>query len=208
MKILAIVGSSRKSGNTSSLVEEVCRGTQKFNADYEILFLSDYSIADCTGCEGCSTSGICVIKDDMQEIYKKLNAADAIVIGSPTYFYNVTGRMKIFFDRLYAYDFFDKDDRSVWLSFNEVFGLKYAVTVAICEQENISDMGVTSEMMSKTLSSVGWRSVANIKGLHAFKKGEAESDVQLMEECYRAGEKLARTVMLAKNIKENFNTKK
>jgi multimeric flavodoxin WrbA len=204
LKILAIVGSSRKNGNTASLVEEVCKGTQELSADYEMLYLSDYSISDCTGCEGCSKTGICVIKDDMQEIYKKINASDAIIIGSPTYFYNVTGRMKNFLDRLYTYDIFDEDDRSVWLSYNEVFGLKYAVTVAVCEQEDISDMGVTSELMTKSLSSVGWRSVENIKGLHAFKKGEAKINASLMNECHQAGVKLARTVLLAKKVKENF----
>jgi multimeric flavodoxin WrbA len=204
MKILAIVGSSRKNGNTASLVEEVCKGAKDLNAEYEIIYLSDYSISDCTGCEGCSKSGICVIKDDMQELYKKINSSDALIIGSPTYFYNVTGRMKIFLDRLYPYDMFDESDRSVWLSYNEVFGIKYAVTVAICEQEDMSDMGVTSDMMSKSLSAVGWRSVANIKGLHAFKKGEARKNSLLMEECHNAGIKLAKTVLLAKKMKENF----
>ncbi|MBK5200209.1 MAG: flavodoxin family protein [Spirochaetaceae bacterium] len=205
MKVLAIVGSSRKNGNTASLVEEVGKGTQELNADYEMLYLSDYSISDCTGCEGCSKTGICVIKDDMQKLYKKINDSDAIIIGSPTYFYNVTGRMKNFLDRLYTYEIFDDDDRGVWLSYNEVFGLKYAVTVAICEQEDISEMGVTSEILSKTLSAVGWRSVANIKGLHAFKKGEAKINDPLMNECHQAGVKLAKTVFLAKKVKENFN---
>lgn len=202
MKIVAIVGSPRKKGNTSTLLSEVCKGAQEMGFETEIVFLSDYALKDCIGCEGCSKTGVCVVQDDMQTLYKKIKSSDALILGSPTYFYNVSGLMKSFLDRLYSFEFFDDEDRSVWLSYNEVFGLKYAVTVAVCEQLTLSDMGVTSDMLSQTLSAVGWRSVANIKALHAFKQGEALKNTQLLQECYQAGLKLAKTVILSNKIKK------
>jgi len=202
MKIVAIVGSPRKKGNTSTLLAEVCKGTQEMGFETEMIYLSDYSFKDCIGCEGCTKTGKCVVKDDMQTIYEKINSSDALIIGSPTYFYNVSGLMKCFLDRLYSYEFFDEEDRSVWLSYNEVFGLKYAVTVAVCEQIALTDMGVTSDMLSQTLTAVGWRSVANIKALHAFKQGDVNNHTQLLKECHDAGVKLAKTVILSSKIKK------
>jgi len=67
--------------------------------DYELINLRDKNIKPCTACGGCYKTHKCIVKDDMQEIRQKLEKADAIVLGSPTYFANVTGIMKNFIDR-------------------------------------------------------------------------------------------------------------
>jgi len=137
----------------------------------------------------------------MQSVYQKLEEADGIVLGSPTYFYNVSGLTKMFIDRLYAYEVFNDNDRSVWLSRNEVLGTKYAVTVAVCEQETEDNIGFASDAMSMALKAVGWRTVDNIKALHLFKRGEAITQQMLIETAEKAGEKLAKTILLADNLK-------
>ena len=116
MKVLGIVGSPRKKGNTDILVEAVLSGANSMGTETEKIYLADYQFKGCTGCEGCSKTYDCVINDGMQEIYNKIEEADALVLGSPTYFYNVTGITKLFLDRLFKYEIFDDDDRSVWLS--------------------------------------------------------------------------------------------
>jgi len=202
MKIIGIVGSSRKNGNTDILVKKVLEGAKQSGAEVEVLYLSDYNIIDCLGCEGCAKTNKCVIKDDMHIIYEKLDESDGLVLGSPTYFYNVSGRVKVFMDRLYQYEVFDDNDRSVWSSVNELNGIKYAVTVAICEQESIEDMGVTSLVMEKTLNAVGWRSVANLKAIHLFKKGEADNYSKTLEEAENSGIKLVKTIKLKEKIQK------
>ncbi len=67
--------------------------------DYELILLKDKNIKPCKACGGCYKSHKCVVKDGMQEIRQKLEKANAIVLGSPTYFANVTGLMKNFIDR-------------------------------------------------------------------------------------------------------------
>lgn len=62
-------------------------------------------------------------------------------------------------------EIFDEEDRSVWLSVNEVLGGKYAVVIAVCEQQNKEDMGFTAEAMSKLLSALGYRVVETVKVL-------------------------------------------
>ena len=102
MKALGIVCSPRKGGNTEILVREALAGAKESGAEVELLRVSDMNIAACDGCETCHQSGECRIKDDMQKVYKKMLAADGIILGSPVYFWSVSGQAKTLMDRTYA----------------------------------------------------------------------------------------------------------
>lgn len=95
MKIIGISGSPRDK-NTSYMLKTVLDATGQ---DYELILLKDKNIKPCNACGGCYKTHKCILKDDMQEIYQKLLNADIIVLGSPTYFDNVTAMMKAFIDR-------------------------------------------------------------------------------------------------------------
>jgi len=101
MKILGICGSPRK-GNTYYMVEKVVESTGQ---DYELISLADKNINQCLDCRKCHKTYKCVQEDDMQELYDKIKEADCIVLGSPTYFDNVSGIMKKFMDRCLPYYF-------------------------------------------------------------------------------------------------------
>lgn len=206
MKILGIVGSKRKKGNTSSLVQKALEAAKREGIESELIFLADYSIKDCTGCEGCRNTYRCIIKDDMQKIYPLLLEADAVVLGSPTYFYNVSADMKAFIDRCYSFEFFAEDDRSVWLSLNEALGGKYAVVIAVCEQHDEEDMGYTAETMEKTLEALGYRVVETVKALGLFGAGEALKDEKALEQAKRAGKKLVKTLKLRKELEAKIKS--
>jgi multimeric flavodoxin WrbA len=100
--VLGIVCSPRKGGNTEILVCEALVGAKESGAEVELLRISDMNIAACDGCETCHESGECSIKDDMQKVYKKLLAADGIILGSPVYFWSVSSQAKKLMDRTYA----------------------------------------------------------------------------------------------------------
>jgi multimeric flavodoxin WrbA len=102
LKVLGIVCSPRKAGNTEILVREALAGAKESGAEVELLRISDMNIAACDGCETCHQSGECRIKDDMQKVYEKILAADGIILGSPVYFWSVSGQAKTFMDRTYA----------------------------------------------------------------------------------------------------------
>lgn len=95
MKIIGISGSPRDK-NTNYMIRTVLEATGR---NYELINLKNKNIKPCSGCGGCYHSHKCVVKDDMQKLYDKLSKADIIVLGSPTYFANVTGLMKNFIDR-------------------------------------------------------------------------------------------------------------
>ncbi len=201
MKILGVVGSPRKRGNTDILVDSVLDGAKRKGFDVEKIYLEDLDFRGCIACEGCRKTSKCVLNDDMEEVYSKLETSDGIVLGSPTYFYNITWLTKKFLDRLYVYEVFDETDRSVWLSPNEVNGMKYAVTIAICEQETEENMGFASQAMNLALRSVGWRTVVEIKAFHLFECGKVKEESRFIKEAEDAGEKLAKTIILANKLK-------
>ena len=102
MKVLGIVCSPRKGGNTEILVQEALSSAQTCGAETELITVCDKDIKPCDGCLSCEKTGNCHIKDDMQEIYRKLLDADGIIWGTPVYFFNVTAQAKTLIDRSYA----------------------------------------------------------------------------------------------------------
>jgi multimeric flavodoxin WrbA len=103
MKVLGIVGSPRQGGNTEILVEEALAAAREAGAKTEIVLLADKQIAPCDACRSCVKTGACKINDDMQPIYKQMEAADALLLGSPVYFGYVTAQMKALIDRTYLF---------------------------------------------------------------------------------------------------------
>ena len=206
IKILGIVGSKRKNGNTSYLIQRAVETASEEGIETEVIFLGDYTIAGCTGCEGCKNTYKCVVNDDMQKIYPRLLEADAIILGSPTYFYNVTSDVKAFIDRCYCFETFAEDDRSVWMGINEVVGGKYAVVIAVCEQYSEADMGYTAEAMEKPLEALGYRVIDTVKVLGLFKQGDALNDERALARAAKSGKKLAKTLMLRKEVEKRLNS--
>ncbi|MDO8472723.1 MAG: flavodoxin family protein [Dehalococcoidia bacterium] len=103
MKVLGIVCSPRKKGNTEVLVKEALDSARSLGAETEVVRVSDISITPCDGCGSCLTTAKCKIKDDMQGVYARLLASDGIIFGSPVYFWDVTAQAKIIIDRTYAF---------------------------------------------------------------------------------------------------------
>ncbi|MEN6290913.1 MAG: flavodoxin family protein [Methanobacterium sp.] len=102
MKILAVMGSPKKKGNTYKVTREVEeRMKQLGNVEFEYLFLKDADLKMCSGCFNCVRKGedLCPIKDSRVEIENKIAAADGVILASPVYCENVSGLMKNFIDR-------------------------------------------------------------------------------------------------------------
>lgn len=101
MKILALNGSPRTVRSTTrQLAQFVLDGAAESGAETEMIDLCDLRITPCTACEGCSFNGICVFDDDIPALVGRMKEADGIILASPVYIDNVSGQMKIFFDRL------------------------------------------------------------------------------------------------------------
>lgn len=100
MKVLAINGSHRKGMNTAAMLQIVLDEAARGGAETELVELVDCRIEYCLSCNQCLREPRCSIQDDdMAAIAEKMLASDAVILGSPVYFGNVTARLKTFMDR-------------------------------------------------------------------------------------------------------------
>ena len=105
-KILVVIGSPRPHGNSTILAERLREGAETDGAIVETVRLHDLTIHPCTACRACKEADDtnCVLEDDMRQVYPKIRAADAVVIVSPVYWWNVCAQTKLFIDRCDALD--------------------------------------------------------------------------------------------------------
>jgi multimeric flavodoxin WrbA len=104
-RILAISGSPRKSGNTEVLLNAALDECRASGFETDTFYLSEHHIKPCNGCELCREEKRCALSgDDMAAFIEKAALCDAILIGSPVYYRNVTAGLKALFDRTYGYD--------------------------------------------------------------------------------------------------------
>lgn len=99
VKIIGIIGSPRKDGNTSYLVETALKSAESAGADIEIINLGSVNIEPCVACDICKATGECAIYDDMGELLNIMMESDGMIIGSPVYFGSVTSQLKMLIDR-------------------------------------------------------------------------------------------------------------
>jgi multimeric flavodoxin WrbA len=99
-KIIGVVGSPRKNGNTDILVAKVLAGAESVGVTTNLVRLGDLSIKECDGCHVCWNGKRCSKNDDMGDLYRKIIESDLIVLGTPVYWYGPTALMKGFIDRL------------------------------------------------------------------------------------------------------------
>ena len=102
MKMVGIVGSPRKNGNTEILMNEVLKAAREAGFETEMFLMSQKQVAPCDACGTCFEMGDCVVQDDMQELYAMLERADGVIFGSPVYFGSVSAQMKAIMDRMFA----------------------------------------------------------------------------------------------------------
>jgi multimeric flavodoxin WrbA len=102
MKILGVVGSPRKGGNTEILMKEVLQQAHEAGCETEMFRMSEKRVAPCDACAGCVETGSCVIQDDMQELYSMFDRADGIIFGTPVYLGSVSAQTKAIMDRTFS----------------------------------------------------------------------------------------------------------
>lgn len=102
LKVLGIVGSPRKGKNNDTLVTHMLKGIEKTCEGQVIIekFYADrLNIQPCKACDGCTKKRGCVLKDDMNNLYNRFDAADIIILSSPLYFNSISAQLKTIIDR-------------------------------------------------------------------------------------------------------------
>lgn len=113
MKILSLQASPRKDGNTATLLQHVLNALCKEQeVSSETIFLQNKNITPCRSCFACKKSDDekCVVDDDMQELYKKIENADLIILATPIYWWSISAQLKLAIDRMFGIPFGKKKE--------------------------------------------------------------------------------------------------
>ena len=176
MKILAICGSPRR-GNTEAMLKRILDGSKEAGAEVELVLLKDKNIKHCDGCMACEATGTCHVDDDMPGILRKVLYADALALGTPNYFNNVSGLMKDFIDRINPY----------WES-EKIKGKKAAIVCVGSEEEG--SLGHCRDALIEFAEICKMRVVGTILA-QAKTPGEAAQNEKIMQECFELGRKIS-----------------
>jgi multimeric flavodoxin WrbA len=103
MKAIGIVGSPRKNGNVDTLVQTVLDGARETGYQITKYNLNEMKYLGCQACGYCKSHDQCKLDDDASKVLREIAEADAVVFGSPIYFWLFTGQFKLMEDRMYSF---------------------------------------------------------------------------------------------------------
>ena len=170
-KVLILSASPRKNGNSDILCQRFMQGAADAGHDAEQVYLYDKNIGFCKACYACFKSGSCVYHDDMAEILGKMQAADVIVISTPTYFMTMNGMLKNTIDRFLP-------------KWRELGG--HDVYFIITGHDGKEGLSLVGEELTKIFRELGNYVKGIIWGERVWQKGEVEG-TKAMDEAYCTG---------------------
>jgi len=181
-KILGVVGSPRRNGNTHILVSKILDGAGEAGARTEILFLDDLDIRECDGCHACWEGSECSKHDDMNALYHKIIESDVIIFGTPVYWYSPTALMKAFIDRFVYFN--SPENRA------KIKG-KSAVIAIPFEEKTPETAALTVAMFEKSFRYLEMSFAGTVIVPGVGRKGEILKKAESLEEGFELGRKLA-----------------
>jgi len=174
MKILALIGSPRRGGNTDILVDQILQGSKTKGHTGEKLYLYDYEISPCLDCRNCKKGDyVCTVNDGMQEIYPKMQAADLLIFGTPLYWFGPSGKMKLLIDRIRPF-----------VANEKLRGKKGAIVVPSGDETKVS--GALVEMFRLIFDYLGMEFAGKVLA-QAYEKGEVRQNQEALKEAYELG---------------------
>ena len=179
MKILAIVGSPRTKGNTNYLVDKALEEAAKSGVQTEKIILSQHDISPCLGHDNCASFKSCTQQDDAPWILERFCEADAVIIATPVYYFNVTAQMKIFIDRNYFISTHGIQPRA-----------KAVGIIIVAESEGIEDTLNTLRKYIEWIFPIPKDRIISVTGC-ANKEGEVEANTSLVNDAMALGRQLA-----------------
>ena len=187
MKILGIMGSPRIGGNSDILLDDALAGAEKTGAKVEKIILNKMKIFDCQDCRKCNETGLCVIKDDMPEILKKILDADAIIHSVPVYFWSMTAQMKAYLDRWCA--LFDANWNWQKACYPNMKGKRIGL-ITVCGDPNVhtADPIVHSFKLTVEMTKMHWLGAVMAS---AGDKGDIIKDEKARKQASELGRKAA-----------------
>ncbi len=167
MKVLIINGSPNLNGATFRAISELTSVFNESSIDYEIVNIGNKDIRGCIDCSSCRTNFKCVFDDIVNDVAKKFEEADGLVLASPVYYASANGTLTAFLDRLFYSSKFDKR-------------MKVGASIAIARRGGCS---ATFDQLNKyfTISGMPLASSQYWNSVHGSLPGQVEQDAEGMQ---------------------------
>jgi multimeric flavodoxin WrbA len=187
-KILVLLSSPRKKGNSATLANEIIRGAESEGANVETIRLHGMDISPCQACYACQKkdSKGCAIDDEMQTIYPKLQEHDTWVIASPVYWFTMTAQAKLFMDRCFAFPAYSK--KSLETAFVDK---RIGIAMSYGDTDPFNSGCVNAlRTFQDAFNYVGAKIIGMVYG-SSEAPGEIKLNIELMAQADNLGKKLA-----------------
>ena len=177
-KVTIIKSSFRNKSNSNLLTDKFIDGLKVNNNVIKVIELKSLNLKFCNGCLACSKLKKCVINDDMNYLYDEISNSDVLVFASPIYYYDVSGQLKTFLDRLNPLFFRDNKFKEVYL-------------ILTSAEEDNSTMDVAISSVNGWISCFeNLKLVDVIKGLGVNEEKEILSHQDLLDESCNLGKSI------------------
>lgn len=181
-KVVAFIGSPNPGGNTATLVEEAVKGAKDAGAEVKVYNLNELEFKGCQSCLTCRQKPECGQKDALTPIYDEVAQADAIIIGSPVYMWQVSSQVKKLFDRFYVLCDANLKPR---------FGTKKTLIIYSQANPNPEQHKAYFDYTNEMLSSLfGFNIVETLVATGSVSPDSAKSNNSLMIQAFTAGRHL------------------
>jgi multimeric flavodoxin WrbA len=181
-RVLGVIGSPRNGGNTDVLVSAALEAARSAGADVEPLRLAALDIGECDGCHACWKGKPCPQHDDMTAVYDTIARNDAILFGTPVYWYGPTALMKLFLDRFVYFNC--PDHRPM------VAGKRAGLVVPL-EERNPATAELVVAMFERSLAYLEMPLVGQVVAPGVTERGEVRTCDDAMNAARDLGRRLA-----------------
>lgn len=163
MKIVVLNGSPHLNGATSDMVNAIAEGAREAGHEVVSINVAHKNIKGCMACEYCrkKKKGICVQKDDMQDIYPQILSSDMVVFASPIYYFTLSAQLQAVIHRTYAIDI-PKNVKKVALIMSSGSKFVYGAAIteyfqSIVEYWGVENAGIFTANGKENKSKKKWR---------------------------------------------------
>jgi multimeric flavodoxin WrbA len=181
-RVIGVVGSPRRGGNTDILVDHILKGARDAGAAVEKVMLCDLKIAPCQACYACETTGQCIHSDDMEDLSEKLYACGVWVLGTPVYWWGPSAQMKSFMDRWFA-KVASRDNRDILSGHSVVLAVPLGDTDPATARHVIG-------MFEDSLAFVRSKVAEVVLAPGAYDAGDVNKMPEVLEKARMAGERV------------------
>ncbi|MDO4932135.1 MAG: flavodoxin family protein [Prevotellaceae bacterium] len=189
-KVLLINGSPKKEGNTFIALSEIEKVLNSEGIETEIIHIGHKDIHGCVTCYKCGELKRCVFNDIVNDVSKKFQEADGLIIGSPVYYASPAGTLMAFLDRLFLSSKFDKT-------------MKVGAAVTVARRGGMSS---TFDVLNKYFTICGMPVVSSQYWNMVYGRypGEAVNDLEGLQTMRRLGKNMAFLIKSIQLGKESF----